>query len=177
MTEHYIEAIVLDNEIVGELDGLITLYTKELGKVVAKAKSARKITSKLNGHFQPLNFINCRLIEKRGIQAVDALTFDISASRTEKFINVAQFIKDMTFDFHQDLRLWQAIKKIFSADLVNLEEKVIYRGLLKILGFDPEHAACVMCHNNQIKYFIKHDHSFLCEKCAGKSIKNDLLLI
>lgn len=113
MTEHYIEAIVLDNEIVGELDGLITLYTKELGKVVAKAKSSRKMTSKLNGHFQPLNFINCRLIEKRGIQAVDALTFNISSARTEKFINVAQFIKDMTIVFCARNVLENQLKMIY----------------------------------------------------------------
>lgn len=190
MLEHYTEAFVFDNKISKELDAIITLYTRDFGKVIARAKSARKITSKLNSHLQPLNFVNCRLIEKNGFQVVDALIIE-DGSQLEKnsgnpvkFLNIAQFINEMTFELHQDLRLWQAIKKIFSADLVSLEDKVIYRGLLKILGFDPEHASCVVCDNPQADYFSKSEHIFLCAKCArhgrgaaGKIAQNQLLFI
>ncbi len=190
MLEHYTEAFVFDNKISKELDAIITLYTRDFGKVIAMAKSARKITSKLNSHLQPLNFVNCRLIEKnalsagrQGFQVVDALTIE-DGSQLEKnpenlakFLNIAQFINEMTFELHQDLRLWQAIKKIFSADLAGLEDRVIYRGLLKILGFDPEHASCVVCDNPRADYFLKPEHIFLCVKCAGKIAQNQLLLI
>ncbi len=193
MLEHYTEAFVFDNKINKELDAVITLYTRDFGKVVAKAKSARKITSKLNSHLQPLNFANVRLIEKnsspagrQGFQLVDALTIDNSykPKNLAKFLNIARFIDEMTFELHQDLRLWQAIKKIFSADLANLEDKIIYLGLLKILGFDSEHAVCVVCGNPQTDYFSKSEHIFLCAKCVafqrsstGKIAQNQLLFI
>ena len=70
---------MLGNKISKEIDAQIVLYTRDFGKVLAKAKSARKMTSKLNGHLQPLNFINARLIEKTPVgrfQVVDALTAD-----------------------------------------------------------------------------------------------------
>jgi len=201
MLEHYTEAFVFDNKINKELDAVITLYTRDFGKVIARAKSARKITSKLNSHLQPLNFANVRLIEKNALsagkqrfQVVDALTIE-NNSRWEKnpgnlakFLNIAQFINEMTFELHQDLRLWQAIKKIFSADLVELEDRIIYLGLLKILGFDSEYASCVVCDNPQTDYFSKSEHIFLCIKCAcpakrdslaaaGKITQNQLLFI
>lgn len=187
MLEHYTEAFVFDNKINKELDAIITLYTRDFGKVVAKAKSAKKITSKLNSHLQPLNFANVRLIEKnalsagkQGFQLVDALTIEDSPRKPEnlvKFLNIAQFINEMTFELHQDLQLWQAIKKIFSAYLADLEDKVIYLGLLKILGFDSEHAVCVVCDNPQVDYFSKTEHIFLCAKCSGKIAQNQLLFI
>ena len=65
MTEHFTEA-----------DSLITFYTKDFGKVVAKAKGAKRIVSKLSAHLEPLNFVLVRLIEGRGFQIADALTIN-----------------------------------------------------------------------------------------------------
>ena len=45
MLEIATEAIVLDKEDLGEYDSRVFLYTKEFGKVGAKATSLRKITS------------------------------------------------------------------------------------------------------------------------------------
>ncbi len=188
MLEHYTEAFVLDNKGNGELDAIITLYTRDFGKVIAKAKSARKMTSKLNGHLQPLNFVNCRLVEKehlpagrQGFQIVDALSIDDynpvfkkNSEALKKFLNIARFINEMTFELHEDRRLWLAIKKIMNSDI---DEKIIYLSLLKILGFDPEHATCAFCGDLPVGYFFKPDHNFLCAKCAGKVNKNEVLLI
>lgn len=180
MTEYFTEALVLENEINGELDAKITLYTRDLGKIIAKAKSIKKTTSKLAGHLQPLNFANVRLIEKNGFQIVDALTtsaFDKSLKNPEnlkKFLNIVEFIKNMTYEFQADQRLWQAVKKIIGS---NFEEKIIYQGLLKILGFDSQFAACVSCHKNKIHFFAKTDHVFLCENCGSKINQNDVILI
>ncbi len=178
---------MLGNKTSKEMDAQIVLYTRDFGKVAAKAKSARKMTSKLNGHLQPLNFVSARLIEKSAggqrFQIVDALTIDDKQAlnknpeNAQKFLNIAEFINEMTFEAHQDLRLWQAIKKIFSPVGESLEEKIIYRGLLKILGFDPEHGSCATCGNSQINYFSKTEHIFFCGKCAGKIGDNQLLLI
>lgn len=187
MHEHFTEALILDNQDKNELDALITLYTADFGKVAAYAKSAKKITSKLAGHLQPLNFANIRLIEKnasptgrQGFQIVDALTtstFDKSRKNPEnlkKFLNIAEFIKNMTYELQEDRRLWQAIKKIMASDF---EERIIYLGIIKILGFDPEFADCRLCHNDKIKYFLKTDHIFLCKNCGLKNNQNDVILI
>lgn len=182
MKEYFTEALVLDNEINGELDSRITLYTRDFGKITAKAKSIKKIVSKSAGHLQPLNFVNVRLIEKNGFQVIDALTSEscvklkINPDSFAKFLNIAKFIKDATFEHHPDYHFWLAIKKIMGLDIIK-DEIIIYRGLLKILGFDSKFANCAICELKEITFFFKNDHCFLCEKCAFKAPKNELILI
>lgn len=55
------DAIILGNKNFGETDKLVFLYCKELGKIKAIAKGARKITSKFTGHLITLNFCKVSL--------------------------------------------------------------------------------------------------------------------
>src|SRR3989344_9497714 len=73
MQEYVSEAVVLDKMSQGDLDNRFFLFTKRFGKLVAKAKSGRKITSKLSPHLEPGNVSFVRLIEKNGLQVGDAL--------------------------------------------------------------------------------------------------------
>ena len=57
------------------------------------------------------------------------------------------------------------------------DEIIIYRGLLKILGFDPKFADCAVCEFKEIVFFFKDDHCFLCKKCAFKAPRDELILI
>ncbi|MEK7634600.1 MAG: DNA repair protein RecO [Patescibacteria group bacterium] len=182
MKEYFTEAFILDIQEKGEFDSLITLYTRDFGKIMAKAKSIKKIVSKSAGHLQPLNFANVRLIEKNGFQVIDALTSEscaklkINSDSFAKFLNIAKFIKDATFEHHCDYRFWLAIKKIMELDIIK-DEMIIYRWLLKILGFDSEFADCVVCKSKEIKFFLKNDHCFICQKCAFKAPKDEVVLI
>lgn len=193
MTEYFTEAIVLDKKESGEADSLLVLYTQDLGKITAKAKSLRKITSKLNGHLQPLNFAKIRLVEKNGFQIIDALSINScelftrsesafggkkEAENFAKFMRILNFIKEMTFELHPDYRLWAAMKKLFSRDGgQDIEEKIIYRGLLKILGFDSQFADCALCRKKEAKFFIKEDHLFFCGDCGLKNRGDGVILI
>ena len=174
MTEYFTNALVLGVEDSGEMDKSVYLFTKELGKVKARAKSARKITSKLSGHLQPLNFIKIRLIEKNGFQAVDALVLD-RVKVSPAALDILDFIKDMTFELQKDKSLWLIIKKTFH-DIKN-NKKISYRPLLENLGFDPKFAQCSVCENKNVVYFSKTEQVFLCQKCAFKISKNELVLI
>ncbi len=50
--------IILKKYPLGEADELLTIYTREAGKLRAKAVSSRKIKSRLGGHLQTLNEID-----------------------------------------------------------------------------------------------------------------------
>lgn len=47
--------IILKRRNVGEADRILTVYTKEEGKITIKAKGVRKISSKRASHIEPLN--------------------------------------------------------------------------------------------------------------------------
>lgn len=191
MTEYFTEALVIDKKTNGELDGLVVLYAQNLGKVTVKAKSIKKITSKLSGHLEPLNLVSIRLVEKerlpagrQGFQVVDALTMNNNSHlRKDKLIysqsiKLLQFVEAMTFDLQPDARFYLAIKKILEhfVEYKN-HQKMIYSHLLRILGFDPKFALCTICRNGNINFFHTADNIFLCAKCSSKISESELILI
>ena len=60
------EAIVLRHRDGGEADRLVTLYTRQRGKIRSVAKGARKVRSRKAGHLQPLTRITIQLARARG---------------------------------------------------------------------------------------------------------------
>ncbi len=174
MKEYFSKALVLDQENSGEFDKSIYLYTEELGKIIAKAKSVRKITSKLSSHLQPLNFARVRLVEKNGFQVVDALAYQ-RIKKSKEALVIAQFIKDMTFELQTDTKFWLAIKKTFQ-DLEK-NKKIFYKPLLETLGFAADFARCNVCNSKKVTHFSKTEQVFLCNICALKVLKDELVLI
>lgn len=169
MFEYSTKAFVLDSENINEFDKLVYLYTEDFGKVVAKAKSVRKITSKLAAYLEPFNFIRVRLVGKNNFQIIDALNFD-KMTVSPQNLAITQFIKETTFELQQDKKLWRFIRQ-------SAKENFSYRPLLKIFGFDPDFASCRICNGKQAVYFSKNDHIFFCQKCSFKVPKNEVILI
>ena len=52
------ETVILSYTPLDEADLLVTMYTKDRGKVRAVGKGARRSTSKLVGHLEPLTVVN-----------------------------------------------------------------------------------------------------------------------
>lgn len=173
MNEFLTDAIILDTEDSGDLDRIIYMYTSDLGKVKARAKSIRKITSKLAGHLEPLSLTKVRLVEKNGFQVVDAILIR-QLPKSAEAISLTQFIKEMTFEGNQDKKLWLAVKKSFE-DIK--AKKFSFKPLLEILGFGPGFATCAICKDKKVSCFSFKDHVFFCAKCAVKIPKNEVILI
>lgn len=172
MTEILTEAVVLDKKPVAETDANVILYTKYLGKITARATGARKITSKLNAHLEPLNLVKVRIVYKNRYQITDALTIDRfkQFDKLSNALTMINFIEEMTVKEDNDYRLWHALRNSF------YKGNLSYNELLKIFGFDPQFAVCAICGAKAKKFIVK-DLSFLCGKCSAagglkKKIKN-----
>ena len=184
MLEVITEAVVLDKEDLGEQDSRVFLYTKDLGKIAAKATSARKITSKLAGHLQPFNLITARLISKqnffdgKGFQLADALSIDNSKNLKSDPELLSEAIK--TFDLIRrsipegvpDRELWE-----FLGGILNKEAPAHLSNALQILGFDSAYAVCELCDNSKPGYFFPKNNFFVCQSCRAVSneIKNNFI--
>lgn len=64
------QGIILKRVEFGEADRILTIYTKELGKVSAIAKGARKPTSRKLGHLELGNIINFELAQGKDLYIV-----------------------------------------------------------------------------------------------------------
>lgn len=162
MQEYLSEAIVLNVQPNGDMDLQVSLFTKKFGKLIAKAKSARKITSKLAGHLQPGNLARVRLIEKGGLQAVDVL----KDSQIGVPLSDLYFLDRLLAEAEPDLGLWHIIAG----------GKWSWRKILKILGWDPAEAVCRTCRK-QPAYFYPKDQEFFCVDCASKLSRDGLISV
>lgn len=165
MQEHSTRALVIDIDRANESDARVTLYTELLGKVVARARSLYKPKSKLAAHLQPLTLTQVRLVEKHGIQVVDSLTerrlitTDTPKVVALELLGVARLISELTHEYQPDNQLWEVIR---SGNLMSRE-------LLRVLGFDPDHAGCHECRSPRPQHFILRDSVYLCANCFQKS--------
>ena len=183
MIEHYTEAFVLDREDFKEHDGMVHLYTEELGKVSVRARGLKKILSKSSAHLEPLNFVQVRLMNMKSgyYQVIDALPHDEISVRAKKkdlrqcgtMLAMADFVNKMTYELHPDRYLWNVIRRIAEADV---DEATMYRALLQAFGFDPQYATCNTCQRSEVSHFLHDDHGFYCKQCASKIPSNTVVL-
>ena len=163
MREYFTEAIVLEKEGAGEADARIILYTEKLGRVVARATSARKITSKLAAHLEPKNAISIRLIERRsftagwlGFRVADALTIE----RVAVHPGTLRLIATLAPEGEPAPRLWQLLRSGKSTAALVLAQ----------LGFDPRFASCGECGRHKPSRFILRQAGYLCDQCFKRIV-------
>lgn len=180
MQELYTKAFVLDKIPIGESDELITLYTKEYGKIRARAKSIRKITSKVSAHIQPLAFTYIRFMRRTGAHesffVLDAIREPGQRELEKKTVRsrVAQLLQEMTHEWEKDDALWKFLENIKDT---TQNEPEIQKKLLEILGFNASHAHCALCGNIPVFTFVVQSQVFLCMSCASKNNKNKVVYI
>lgn len=184
MVEYYTEAFVLGKSDFREADGIVHLYTEELGKVSARARGLKKTLSKSNAHLEPFNFAQVRLMEMKSgqYQIIDVLPHgDISTRHAKKdqkkygvLLAMAECIDTMAYELHPDQYLWNIIKRIPQFDI---DIATMHRFLLKAFGFDPQYATCMACGSGSPSHFIRDDHAFACGQCASKMRPDGVILI
>ncbi len=153
MLEQVTQAIVLDKEFTTDAHVRVHLFTRDAGKIVAKATSARKIASKLGPHLEPLSISTVRFVQKNHLpMLLDALRFDklplISLPN-------ARIVRELAPEWEPDHELWEmlAAKKPSSP-----------AAMLALLGYDPTFAACEWCAAPP-DWFSFRTQLFICARC------------
>jgi recombinational DNA repair protein (RecF pathway) len=168
MAERYTPALVLSRENKNHQDILFTFYTKDLGKIRAIARSARKITSKLTGHLTQGRVVNVRVIDKGPFQLLDSLSIGKRCTNRGVF-KLLHFLDNMTPYNQPDLHVWHIVKEVVTRCQI---EPVVYGELLRVMGFAPPLASafpvCVKCkgEKSQSTLFYIPDLVFLCSNCS-----------
>lgn len=161
MYEFVAHAVVLTKEPVREQDARVSLVVEGHGKLVARVRSARKITSKLSGHLEPGNLVSVRLVEQRGLHAVDALTMRAKLCTPAD----GMFLDSLMPEGEPDDELFALLTNgAFS-----------WVSALRILGWDPTHAPCVRCAQARGIAFHIESQDFFCASCIPPRVSSHLL--
>lgn len=161
MREWVTEAVVVDKEPAGEADARVALYTERFGMVMARATSARKITSKLAAHLEPARRIVARLVERRN-SGNGGFVFHVTDAVTVSRLPLTR----------DHLRLLQALVPRGEVDpgLYGLvvSGAASVHAFLAAFGFDPRFASCETCGGRPPASFLPDTGRYLCAACAAR---------
>jgi DNA repair protein RecO (recombination protein O) len=143
-----VEAVVIKRKNIKEADKIFTIYTKQLGKIIAIAKGVRKISSKRSGHLEMFSQVRLSLYHgKTSYLITEAVKIKDQKSRpTLNQISFLYYICELVDRLIPDHQSHPEIFKLLSEviDQIYLSTKIVAYNkittkfvidLLKGLGF------------------------------------------
>lgn len=182
------EAIVLRRSDFGEADRLLTLFSREYGKIRAIAKGARKPQSRKTGHVEL--FMRTRFLIAKGrnldivtqaemVEGYNRLRDDLV--RTTYASYAVELLDRFTPDEDRNLHLYDLLSDMLrwlaSSDNLLLAARYYELHLLSLLGYRPQLFQCVSCGESieeQNQYFSAELGGLLCPNCHradGKAVE------
>ena len=113
-----VEAVVLKTDDFGDANRVVTLFTKEYGKIEANAYGCRRARSPLSGALQMFNHISAELVHGSKVDTIreadivnfyDALTADLERLAYASFF--FEIVNRMTFPRQQELETFDLLIK------------------------------------------------------------------
>lgn len=170
------EGFILKRKNFGEADKLITLFTKNHGKVISVARGVRKITSRRAGSLELLNHVKVSLHQTKGLpiltEAQIQNTFPDLKEDLNK-ISIAFLVLELTdrlFEEGQENRnvfdlISDTISRIDKAQTLAEAKKFQISFQIKLLtemGYLPQLYNCTQCENKLMEKKL-----YLSPNCGG----------
>jgi len=175
------EAIVIGVRRYGEADRLVTLFTRDRGRLTCIAKSARKPTSRLRGISEPFVRSKMELAEGKTLdilrqaEVIDAhLGLRGSWSRLQLAGHVAEIATKLSDEKVPDEVLFELLGEVLDS-ISNDRRNAVIRfkaRLLEHMGVYPDLSCCVRCGSEKVKGDVHLDssyHGFICAECAKET--------
>jgi DNA repair protein RecO (recombination protein O) len=174
-------AVVLRHADYGEADRLLTLFTREQGKVRAIAKGARKVTSRKAGHIEPFTHVTLQLAKGRDLFIVtQAETVNAFPGLREDLVKTgyAAYIVELIdrFTYEEETPhppvfrlLIETLERIEKESDAWLPIRYYEMRLLDFLGFRPQLFECANCGNEiqpEDQYFSFSAGGAICPRCG-----------
>jgi DNA repair protein RecO (recombination protein O) len=175
-----VEAVVLRHSDYGEADRLLTLYTREQGKLRAIAKGVRKMQSRKAGHLEPFTQVVLMLARGHDLwivtqaEAVDSLQpLRENLSRLGYAGYVVELLDRFTYEEGQNWQLYQllveTLKRLSAEEDPFVPVRYYEMRLLDLLGFRPRLFECAVCGKPiqpEDQFFSAERGGVLCPDCG-----------
>jgi DNA repair protein RecO (recombination protein O) len=177
-------AITLKSRKWGEADRIVTLYTKQLGKIRAVARGARRLKSRMGAALEPLMICELNLFEKSGdslyrVSQVDLIEpfvrFRENLTLMAAAARMANVVGAVTPDGDPDPELFdtleQGLRSLVTSDDPALTALVFQIRLLGLTGFRPQTDHCAACGKAKVIHepqFSPASGGLVCSTCAAR---------
>ncbi len=156
MRTYSANAIVLGRRDLGEKDRILTVYTRELGKLSAVAKGSRKPGSKLGGASEPFTYSKMLLATGRDLDVVSQAEIKESfpnAKRDLRGVAYAIYMLELANQFVDERQpdpdlfdtLLSSMYVLESGADPEITARHFELNLLCHIGYEPQVGACVRC--------------------------------
>ncbi len=177
-----VEAVVLRHTDWGEADRLLSMYTRERGKVRAIAKGVRKVRSRKAGHLEPFTRVTLQLAKGRDLlivtqaDTVEAyLPLRDDLLKTGNASYVVELLDRFTYEEESEnfaifRLLTETLDRIASEPDPWLAIRYYEIRLLDFLGFRPHLFECANCGSEVQavdQFFSPAQGGVLCPRCGA----------
>ena len=176
------DAIVLGRMDLGEADRILTLYSRQFGKLRVIAKGARRPLSRLGPHLEYFSRARLMLVRGRELDVVTgaetedahlAIRDDLDAFGHAS--HMVEILTRMTEDRQENVAVFDLLASSLRLLADGLDPFHVTRhyelALLMLLGYRPELYRCVECHAGLTQaphHFAVGLGGYLCERCRGR---------
>lgn len=147
-----VQGFILSRRNVGEADRIVSIFSREQGKLSASARGVRRAGAKLMSQLEPYAEVRLQLVETRGLPIITGATILKSLTpntQYEVLIDAQSLLEltNLTMDEGQVDEMWYEHVRLalesFAADEVLVERRqLVWLGLLihslEVLGMAPE---------------------------------------
>lgn len=183
------EAVVLSKLNYGDTSLIVSLFTKEMGKISAIVKGGRNPKSKIALKADPLNLLEIVFYNKfnRDLQIVSSADiishYPSIKSELEKLKyaqSVLEIVKYLTVEHEQNLRLFNGLVRIFtlleeSTGEQNLVFARFFLFFISELGYQIQFEKCVSCGTTKFEgkaISYNFELGTLCNNCRKNYIES-----
>ena len=177
-------AITLKSRKWGEADRIVTLYARQLGKIRAVARGARRLKSRMGAALEPLTICELNLFEKSGdslyrVSQVDLIEpfmrFREDLTLMAAAARMANVVGAVTPDGDPDPELFdtleQGLRSLVTSDDPALTALLFQIRLLGLTGFRPQTDHCAACSRSREIHepqFSPASGGLVCATCAAR---------
>jgi DNA repair protein RecO (recombination protein O) len=148
--------VVLRSWKLGEADRIVSIMTRDNGKVRAVAKGVRKPSSRFGARLEPTSHLSLQLYRGRGeldvvtqVETVDRFaTLRNDLDRWARASAMLEAVEQVSQDREPNERLFEMLVRALRTLVANESPLVVAAFFLKLLaleGFEPAVDACVAC--------------------------------
>ncbi len=180
---HRLEGVVLHHKEWGEADRLVTLFTRELGKIQAIAKGVRKPRSRKAGHLEP--FTRSSIFVARGrtffiLTQAEAREVYSTIKNDLVLLGHASYVVELLTRFTTEEEEQRDLYRLLVKSLTRLnrgdDPLLVVRyyeiRLLDIVGFRPNLFTCALCQAEiqaEEQFFSFLLGGVVCPRCGSHS--------
>jgi len=177
-------ALVIKKTNKGEADQILTLFTKEFGKLQVLGRAIRKIKSKLRPGVELFCCSEIEFIQGRTFKTLtDAVILDSfrnlrkDLARMKIVFRIAEIVDKLIKGEEKDKKIWRLLLETFKRlDSSSVSGLLIYYyfvwNLFSVLGYQIDLYHCSICQKKLTSdklYFNFEEGGIVCSKCFRKN--------